>query len=90
MIRKIISGVGAVGTSLFVTTVAFAQDAAASASAAATSAAATATQAAAAATTAAAAGPMPPAAPPPVDIGKLSATAQAAFEATMVNKGDTT
>ena len=47
MIRKIVCGLGAAGTSLFAATAAFAQDATAAATAAATEAAATATEAAA-------------------------------------------
>ena len=89
MIRKLICGAGALGTSLFAATAAFAQDAASAASSAATAAASAASSAATAvATTAATATPTPPVAPPPIDLSKLSSAAQTAFEATMVNKGD--
>ena len=86
MIRKMLCGVGALGTSLFAATTAFAQDAASAASSAATAAA---TSAAATATTAAAALPTAvPASAPLVDLAKLSPALQTAFEATMTNKGD--
>jgi Amt family ammonium transporter len=75
MIRKLICGAGALGTSLFAATAAFAQSAAATASAAA-------------ATAAASPAPTVPAAAPLVKLAPLSSSLQTAFEATMVNKGD--
>ncbi|MDP9055819.1 MAG: ammonium transporter [Pseudomonadota bacterium] len=89
MIRKLICGAGALGTSLFAATAAFAQDAASAASSAATAAASAATMAASSASTAAAALPTAvPASAPLVDLAKLSPALQTAFEATMTNKGD--
>ena len=78
MIRKLLCGTVALGGSLFAATTAFAQAASDAASSAVATAAATAAAAPAAA------------APALVDLAKLSATAAAAAEATMVNKGDTT
>ncbi len=80
MIRKLICGAGALGTSLFAATAAFAQDAASSA----------ATAAASAATAVATAAPTAAAAPALINLAKMSAAAQATAEAGMVNKGDTT
>ncbi|MBW8783565.1 MAG: ammonium transporter [Novosphingobium sp.] len=76
MIRKVLCGVGALGTSLFAATAAFAQDAAVAASTAAAAAASPAAAPSAAATTAAATA--------------MIKAPTAAQMATMVNKGDTT
>ena len=81
MIRKLICGAGALGASLFAATAAFAQDAATAASSAAT-------MAATSVTTAVAAMPTLPVAAPLINLAKLSAASQTAFEATMTNKGD--
>ena len=87
-IRKILCGAGVLGTSLLTATTAFAQAAATAATSAASAATATAT---AAATTAAAAIPTLPAAAPLINLSKITDPAKlTAFEATMVNKGDTT
>ena len=76
-IRKLLCGAGVLGTSLLSATTAFAQ--------------ATATAAASAATSAAAAVPALPAAAPLVNLAKITDAAKvSAFEATMINKGDTT
>ena len=90
MIRKMICGAGALGASLLGATAAFAQEAASAASTAASAAAsAAATAASAVASAAPAALPTaPPAAAPLVDLAKLSPSVQAAFEASMQNKGD--
>ncbi len=86
MIRKMLCGAGALGTSLFAATAAFAQDAASAASSAATAAASAATTAA---TAAAAAQPTVPAAAPLINLAKITSPAVVtAFEATMTNKGD--
>ena len=80
MIRKLLCGTVALGGSLFVATTAFAQaasDAASSASSAVATAAATAAASAA-----------PAAAPTLIALSKLSAAAQSAAEANMLNKGD--
>ncbi len=75
MNRKLLCVAGAVGGSLMAAGTAFAQAASSAASAVATAAAAV---------------PMPPAAAAPINLAKLPATAQAAWQATMINKGDTT
>ena len=80
MIRKIICGAGAVGTTLFASSAAFAQAATAAAS---TAASAVASAAAAPVATATAA-----AAPALVNLSKMSAAAVATAEGGMMNKGD--
>jgi Amt family ammonium transporter len=86
MIRKLICGAGALGTSLCAATAAFAQDATNAASSAASMAASAASTAATAVATAV---PTVPAAPAMIDIAKLSAAKQGAAEAMMSNNGDT-